>query len=223
MAIPHWPLFGLTIRTPLLVLRPPDEATMGDLVALADRGIHAPDYMPFQRAWTREPDGLRQRHSLQYYWRSWALWTPEAWELPLAVWRRQPDDATELVGVQTMMSNDFPVTRTFETGSWLQQAHQGQGLGKEMRAAVLHFGFAGLGAEQATTGAFFDNARSLAVTAALGYEPNGELLKSRDGTAARCLEFKLERADWERRRRDDIVIEGIEPCLELFGLGVADA
>ena len=37
---------------------------------------------------------------------------------------------------------------------------------------------------------------------------------ARDLLASR---FKLERVDWERRRRDDIVIENLEPCLPLFG------
>ncbi len=37
------------------------------------------------------------------------------------------------------------------TGSWLGRAHQGRGLGKEMRQAALHIIFAGLGAQQAVT------------------------------------------------------------------------
>jgi RimJ/RimL family protein N-acetyltransferase len=209
----HWPLFDLRVRTPRLELRPPDESAMFALVALADRGIHPPDYMPFLRAWTREPDGIRQRHSLQYFWRCWSLWEADAWELPLGVWV-----GGELAGVQSIMANAFPDGRTFETGSWLQADHQGHGLGKEMRAAVLHLGFAGLGAVRATTGAFHDNTRSLAVTAALGYEPNGDQIKVRDGRPERCLEFKMERADWERRRRPDITIEGLAPCRVLFGL-----
>ena len=30
--------------------------------------------------------------------------------------------------------------------------------------------------------------------------------------------YRLARETWEPRRRDDIVIEGLEPCLDLFGL-----
>ena len=217
MAHQHWPLFDLEVRTPRLTLRPPDEATMFALVALADRGVHPPDYMPFLRAWTSEPDGVRQRHSLQYYWRCWSSWDVEAWELPFAVWA---DD--DVVGVQTIMANAYPQARTFETGSWVQQDHQGQGLGKEMRAAILHLAFAGLGAQRATTGAFHDNTRSLAVTYALGYEPNGDLLKLRGGQPERCLEFKMDRAPWLLRRRTDIAISGLEPCLELFGLDATE-
>ena len=39
----------------------------------------------------------------------------------------------------------FAVHRTVDTGSWLGQAFQGRGFGKEMRAAVLGFAFDGLG------------------------------------------------------------------------------
>ena len=159
---------------------------------------------------------VRQRHSLQYYWRCWATFTPDEWQLPFAVWSHDDGGDPELVGVQTIMSSEWLQTRTFETGSWVQRAFQGRGIGKEMRAAVLHFAFDGLGAIRATTGAFHDNTRSLAVTRALGYEPNGDQLKARDGEPTRCLEFKMERADWEARRRDDITIHGLGPCLELF-------
>jgi hypothetical protein len=42
-----------------------------------------------------------------------------------------------------------------------------------MRAAVLHLAFAGLGAAEAVSGAFDDNAPSLGVSEKLGYESDG--------------------------------------------------
>ena len=123
----------------------------------------------------------------------------------------------ELVGVQGMQAKRFPLTREFSTGSWLGIAHQGKGLGKEMRAAILHLGFAGLGALRAYTGAFHDNHASLGVTASLGYEPNGEAFEPRRDGVDRQLKFVLRRERWESQRRDDIEIEGLEPCLDLFG------
>jgi RimJ/RimL family protein N-acetyltransferase len=210
----HWPFYDLRVTTPRLELRPPDEDTMFALVDLADQGVHDPDFVPFLRPWTLEPDGERQRHSLQYYWRCWSGFTPESWDLPFAV----RVDGT-LVGVQGLIATDFRVTRTFESGSWLGVAHQGQGIGKEMRAAILHFGFEGLGALRADTGAVEGNDRSLGVTRALGYRDNGRAVKARDDERVICNEFCMERADWEPRRRDDITIEGLEPCLPLFGLG----
>jgi RimJ/RimL family protein N-acetyltransferase len=87
----------------------------------------------------------------------------------------------DLVGVQDVFAQHLTTTRTVTTGSWLVQRAQGQGIGKEMRAAVLHFAFAGLSAVEAYTDAFEDNPASLGVTRALGYEPNGTHLYNREG------------------------------------------
>jgi hypothetical protein len=38
------------------------------------------------------------------------------------------------------------------------------------------------------------------------------------GRADRMLAFRMERADWETVRRDDIVIEGLDACLGTLGL-----
>ena len=124
----------------------------------------------------------------------------------------------EVVGTQGLFAESFGVRRTAGTGSWLGLEHQGRGIGKEMRAAVLHLLFDGLGALRAETGAFEDNAQSIGVTRSLGYRENGELIVDREGNRTRELLFVLDRADWATRRRDDIEIVGLEPCLPLFGL-----
>jgi RimJ/RimL family protein N-acetyltransferase len=82
----------------------------------------------------------------------------------------------EVVGVQDINAEHFATLRSVHTGSWLGLAHQGQGLGKEMRQAILHLAFAGLGALEAHSGAFFDNEASLATSRSVGYQPNGEAL-----------------------------------------------
>ncbi len=214
MSTSHWPLFDVRITTPRLELAPPDQATALALIDLAAQGIHDPGFMPFMVPWTAVESPRRERESFQYYARCWADWKPEAWDLPFAV-----RCEGELVGVQGIKANDFARRHTFETGSWLGQAHQGAGLGQEMRAAVVHFGFEGLGAWRAETSAFHDNHSSLGVTRAIGYEPNGDELMVRGDLdqAELMLDFKLERAQWQRRRRDDIVIAGLEPCLDFFG------
>ena len=127
-------------------------------------------------------------------------------------------DGGEAVGVQGLMGKHFAVTRSVLTGSWLVQRHQSQGVGKEMRAAVLHLAFAGLGAAEAHTSSFEDNPASLGVTRALGYRPNGVQIDDREGKPVRHLRFLLARAEWEQHRRADIEIENLEPCLGLIGL-----
>jgi RimJ/RimL family protein N-acetyltransferase len=87
-----------------------------------------------------------------------------------------------------------------------------------MRAAVLHFAFDGLGAQRAESGAFADNARSLAVSRRLGYRENGTDIVTRRGEAATLVRLVLDRDDWLPNRRDDIEIDGLEACRALFGL-----
>ena len=211
MAHPYWPLFDVVVRTPRLELRYPDDDLVVRLAALAADGVHDPAFMPFSHPWTDRPPGELERGTLQWHWSNRGTWTPSAWTCDFAV---MVDG--EPVGAQGLNAKDFTTLLTFETGSWLGRAHQGRGIGKEMRAAVLHFGFAGLGAEFATTGAFDDNDASLGVTRALGYRPNGETYEVRRGAPARHLRYLMPRADWERRRRDDIAIEGLDRALELF-------
>lgn len=212
MANPYWPLFGLRIRTPVLEVRAPTDDDLPALVELIDAGIHDPSTMPFLTPFTDDPVPVRQRRSLQHWWRCRAEFGPENWSFTGAVFVDG-----QVVGVQDLMAKDFAAKRSVSTGSWLGLAHQGRGIGKEMRAAVLHLAFAGLGALEAMSGAFADNAASLAVSRALGYEPNGECLELQRGVPARCLELRMSRERWEERRRSDIEITGLQACLAMFG------
>jgi RimJ/RimL family protein N-acetyltransferase len=211
--IDHWPLFGLRVATPRLVLQYPDDEMVGALATLTGKGVHDPATMPFMIPWTDTPAHELPRNSAQHFWRNRAAWTTDEWHCPMAV---LVDD--EVVGVQVLFAKQFSTLRSFETGSWLGLAHQGKGVGKEMRAAVLHLGFAGLGGQVAITGAWHDNFASLGVTRSVGYEPNGQEILLRRDKPDLMLHFRMERAAWETRRRDDITIEGLEPCLELFGI-----
>jgi RimJ/RimL family protein N-acetyltransferase len=209
----HWPLFGLRVVTPRLELRYPDDAMVGQLADLTVQGVHDPAWMPFMVPWTDAPADELGTNSAQHFWRNRATWTKDEWHCTMAV---LVDG--EVVGVQDASAKQFAVTRAFETGSWLGRDHQGKGIGKEMRAAVLHLGFAGLGAQLAITGAWHDNAASLGVTRALGYQPNGRQVLVRRDKPDVMLWFQMERAAWEQQRRDDITIEGLEPCLPHFGI-----
>jgi hypothetical protein len=67
-------------------------------------------------------------------------------------------------------------------------------------------------------GVWHDNAPSLAVSKSLGYRANGDEIKARVDKPARMINLKLPQATWQKARRDDITIEGLEACLDLFGL-----
>ena len=209
-----WPLFGLRVRTPRLTLSHPKDDELDALNAVINRGIHDPQFMPFDIPWTDEAPEIRPRHSLQHWWRLRANWEPEKWMLTMMV--REGDT---VVGVQDMFGTNFALTKEVGTGSWLGREYQRRGIGREMRAAILHLAFAGLGAQRATSGAFEDNTASIKVSHSLGYRENGDEIKVRRGQPARSIRFVLDRADWERRKREDIRIEGLEACRSMFGLG----
>jgi RimJ/RimL family protein N-acetyltransferase len=206
-----WPLFGLVIRTPRLEIRLPREAEFGALLAVVAQGIHDPATMPFTTPFTDRPSPQRERESAQWWWRQRAEWSAEKWNFTGAVFVDG-----QAVGVQDMNAERFATLRAVHTGSWLGRAHQGQGLGKEMRQAILHLAFAELAAQEAHSGAFFDNAASLATSRAVGYRENGETLAPRREGAARMVNLRIDRPTWEERRRDDIEIVGLDGCLDMF-------
>ncbi|WP_353650030.1 GNAT family N-acetyltransferase [Nakamurella sp. A5-74] len=208
-----WPTDGLRLRTPRLTLTPLREADFAVLVKAVLAGIHDPAVMPFAQPWTDQPPHELVRTSLKYWWSVRGSIAPQEWNLEWVV-RAEG----EVLGLQSLHANDFAVTRTVGTGSWLTQSAQGRGLGTEMRAAVLLFAVDTLGALRAETEAFFDNPASINVTTKLGYRPNGSsTLVRRPGEAAENQRFlltpeDLRRPDWQ------LQVDGVtEEVLTLLG------
>lgn len=217
MAHPYWPPFDLVVRTPMIELRLPTDDELVALVEVAQRGVHPPGFMPFEVPWTEQPSPAMEREFLKYHWRTRAEWTPEWWRYEAAVFHEG-----SVVGAQAMVAHEFSSARAVKTGSWLGMDHQGRGIGKEMRSAMLHLAFAGLGAQAAYSAAWEDNVQSIGVSRSVGYEDNGDEIKARKGEAVRQIGFKVTRDRWEQRRRPDIEIENLEPCLEWFGAAASD-
>jgi len=214
----HWPLLGLRIRTPSLELRTPSDADLVALVDLVLGGIHDPETMPFTTEWTDTESPDLERGALQYWWGCRASFSAENWDLPLAV----VSEGT-VVGVQNLTARQFPTLRTAETGSWLGLAHQGKGIGKEMRRAIVHFGFECLGAMAITSGAMTDNVASQRVSLATGYEPNGTNVVARRGGRAEQIRYILTRQRWaDFCSNSDVQVEGFEACRAMFGLDGGD-
>jgi RimJ/RimL family protein N-acetyltransferase len=211
-----WPLAGLRLRTPGLELR---SASDPDLLALADlaaAGVHDPEVQPFTVPWTDVPPDQLGLGLLQYHWSQRAAWKPGAWSLNLVVVR-----AGRVVGTQGVSARDFAVLREVSTGSWLGRDYHGQGIGTEMRAAVLHLAFAGLGAEYAISSAFADNPASQRISRKLGYADDGVERHVSRGQPAAVQRFRLDRKSWEASHAIPVTIDGLEPCLQLFGLPAA--
>ncbi|MCD6638332.1 MAG: GNAT family N-acetyltransferase [Nocardioides sp.] len=208
-----FPPFGLHVRVGSLELRPLTDDVLAELCALAEEGIHDPDEMPFYFPWTLAPRGELGVNTARYHWRTRAAFSPESWDLELAVF-----DEGRLVGCQGLTTEQFLVTRTGETGSWLGRAHQGRGIGTRMRRAICALAFDHLGFEEVTSGAFLDNPASLAVSRKVGYRLNGvRRLKRRDGELALNQALTLT-PDTFVRGEEQVEVTGVEALRAFIGL-----
>ena len=208
-----WPLFGLRITTPRLELRHPTDDDVAELVELSRHGIHDPATMPFGVPWTDVPSPRFEWESLQHHWGNRVNLSPRSWRLNFAV-----RCEGRMVGAQGIHADDFPTLRTAETGSWLGQAHQGRGIGTEMRRAVVHFGFETLGALAITSSAFTDNLASQRVSTNVGYEPNGTMVTARRDTRGEQIRFLLTRERWLATRTDlPVEVSGWDACRAQLG------
>jgi RimJ/RimL family protein N-acetyltransferase len=209
----YWPLLGLRLATPRLRLEPIRDADMAELLDLVLDGVHEPGAMPFLIPWTEAPPEELIPNTLRYWWTSRGSFTPEKWDITFMV-----RTADRIVGIQDLMADHFAVTRAVHTGSFVGRKYQGQGIGTEMRAAVLDFAFDHLKAERADSGAFTDNPASLRVSEKLGYRPDGtRVVQRRDGERAveqrlTLTPSALNRPAWR------VQVTGLEPCRTLLGL-----
>lgn len=183
--IAAYPLLGLRVQAGPLELRGIGETEVLDLIEVVRGGVHDADTMPFVVPWTDAAPQELPLNYLQWWWRSMATFSPDAWELNLCVlWEG------EVVGVQGVQTRDFGTVRYGETGSWLGRRSQGRGIGTAMRQAFCALLFDELGFEFITSSAFRDNAASLRVSRKVGYQENGlDWQRPRDerGTLQRLL------------------------------------
>ncbi|GHJ46827.1 putative succinyl-CoA transferase [Catellatospora sp. TT07R-123] len=211
--IDYWPLYGLRLRTPRLELRLPVGDELAALADAAAAGVHAPDRRPFLTPWTEAAPAERGRAVIQRQWRRIGTWDRQDWALGFAVFRDgQP------IGEQELAGREFAVRREVRSASWLGLAHHGQGLGTEMRAAVLQLAFAGLGAADATSASFADNPAPLRVSQRLGYELDGLVRDVLDGQVALTQRLRLTRQRWEQAAQVPVEVDGLAACLPEFGL-----
>jgi RimJ/RimL family protein N-acetyltransferase len=224
----YWPMAALRIgirlaagpRAGWLELRLPDTGDLTALAALAEAGVHDPAVQPFSVAWTDVEPAARARSVLQYHWKCLGAWQPSDWTLNLVAVH-----GGIVVGTQELSATNYAILREVRTGSWLGRQYQGHGIGTAMRAAVLALAFEGLGAEFALSGAFTDNAASLTVSRRLGYADDGMTRHAIRGRPAEERRLRLDRESWQAAREalrpilGEVTIDGLEPCLPLFGLG----
>lgn len=211
-----WPLFGLVITTPRLVLTPVRDEHLPELVDAVLAGIHDPSEMPFSVPWTDAPRHVLITETAKHQWRTRAEVSALAWTINFAVLHEG-----RVIGVQDLTSRAFPLLRRVGSGSWLTGSSQGRGLGTEMRAAVLQFAFDHLGATSAVSEAADWNRASLGVSRRLGYIPNGTtLLEGRPGEIEVQQNLVLAPEDFVRPEWT-AEVSGIEPVRALLLPGPA--
>ncbi|MCU1539551.1 MAG: family acetyltransferase [Arthrobacter sp.] len=208
----YWPPFGLTLATPRLTLRPIRDEEIPAAVQAALSGIHEPGRSPFSQPWAEMPAGELGPNMARWYWRCRGNMSPEEWTLLLGIWHEG-----DFIGCQDISAKDFPALKTVGTGSWLRRSVQGQGFGKEMRAAVALYAFDWLGADAAESEAAVWNQQSLGVSRSLGYELNGVTRASWGGKAQDVQKVRLtpatfKRPDWQLK------VEGHEATAKFLGM-----
>jgi RimJ/RimL family protein N-acetyltransferase len=208
-----WPLFDLRLRTPRLELRLPSDDDLLELLSVARAGIVEEDRPVFLVPWHKLPSPAFERQFLLHWWEVRSRWSPDNWSLGLAVLK----DGRP-IGVQELVGRDFRIRRAILSGSWLGHEFQGQGLGTEARAAILALAFDGLGAEMAESGYLEGNAASARVSEKLGYQVIGDEVCAIEGKRALEIKVRVTPQTW-RRAVVPVTIEGLEPCLKLFGVG----
>jgi RimJ/RimL family protein N-acetyltransferase len=210
-----YPPLNVEVRTPRLTLAGASDDLLERIVPLVRAGVADAEPWPFDDPISFYADSPeREWQWLRGIWRGRGHVTPDSWRLYFAV---LVDG--EPVGMQDLSGRDFTRFGTVTSFSWLAPGSRRRGLGTEMRAAILHLAFAGLGAREAGSDAFVDNEGSNRVSRALGYEPNGTDWDTRRGEPARIQRWRLARKGWERGRRDDIELRGVQECLPVLRIG----
>jgi RimJ/RimL family protein N-acetyltransferase len=147
-----YPPLNLEVRTPRLTLAGATDDLLEQLVPVVRAGIADTAPWPFDDPisfYADSPD--REWRWLRAVWAGRARVNESFWRLYLVVLLDG-----EPIGMQDLIGTEFTKYGTVTTFSWLAPGQRGRGIGTEMRAAVLHLAFAGLGAREAESYAFTD-------------------------------------------------------------------
>lgn len=208
MSVNLYPPLDLKVVSPKLELHAATDDLLAQLLPIVRAGVGDIRPYPFDDPMSLYEDNpVRERKWLQAIWRGRGNAHPDSWRLYFVVML-----GGEAVGMQDLIGVNFDTFKTVASFSWLAPSARQQGLGREMRAAILHLAFEGLGAAEAGSDAFFDNLASNRVSEALGYRPNGSDWATRRGEPAVLNRWILKRDDWAQHRRSDIELIGVDAC-----------
>src|SRR5699024_6428763 len=195
-----WPPFGLEITVAhrgeeisLRVMRDEDIAVLSDATP-AD--LFGPDIPEHAFGWLfdahNSPALFRWEHRVQM--------TPAHWSLDLVVCKHN-----QVIGSVDMRANDFPNTKSIETGSWIYHRFQGRGIGTLVSNAVAQLSFHHLCAKLGYT-----------TTAEITVESLGP-----DNHTAPGVRAQLLHSDYQQPEDMQVQVRGLTPELEqLLGLSL---
>lgn len=206
---------NVLVSTPRIQLRAASDECLEALAPLVAAGKATADPPPWDDPSAfYEPDPeVRVNRWLQAVWRARGTVRSDVWRLSFVAF---VDD--EPVGQQDLTGHDFDDFGTVESTSWVSADRRGEGIGTEMRAAILQLAFEGLGAREAHSEGAVDNAGSNAVSERLGYERNGVAWATHQGKPVLGQRWCLTREDWLPGRRSDIELAGVAECREVLGI-----
>lgn len=199
-----YPQYGVTVAHAGLVLAPPTDVELFELVPLVAEpgGIVEPGRERAFLGWAHEPGPDAVDAFLRAAWRWRERPTAGRWRAPFAVL-----DAGRAVGMAMLAHDAAQPAGTVSTWSWLARADQGRGLGRRVRLMLLDLAFSRLGADRALTSANEANAASRRVSARCGYRETG----SAPDVDGREVHYAITPAAWRRRRLADVEVDGLEP------------
>jgi RimJ/RimL family protein N-acetyltransferase len=209
-----YPPLNVSVETPRVTLLGATDDLLYQLLPAVRAGVVSPAESPFDdpmSLYAESPE--REWRWLRAIWKGRGTATADSWRLYfVVVVDGQP------VGMQDLIGEEFRAYGTVTTFSWLKPGARTGGVGTEMRSAILHLAFAGLGASEASSEGFIDNAASNRVSQKVGYQANGLSWASRRGEPAQLQKWTLTRETWESVRRNDIKLSGVEECKTALGL-----
>ena len=214
-----YPPLNVQVHTPELSLLGATDTLLERLVPVVRKGVVTEPPWPWDDPFSMYKDPPEREWSwLRSIWKGRANVSESFWRLYFVVVLDG-----EPVGMQDLIATDFPSLGMVTSFSWLSPDVRRRGLGREMRQAILHLAFEGLGAREATSDAFHDNIASNRVSAAVGYQPNGIDWATRRGEPAELNRWRLTRDQWLPTRRPDITLVGVPECLPVLGISAEPA
>ncbi len=210
-----YPPLNVRVATPRVELRGATDDLLEELAPLVRSGKALADPPPWDDPhafYEADPDA-RVNQWLRGTWRARGTVRDDIWRVSFVA-----IVDGEAVGQQDLTGHDFSDFGTVESTSWVSADRRQRGIGAEMRSAILHFAFDGLGAAEANSEAGVENVGSNAVSERLGYERNGTAWATHNGEPVLGQRWRLTRERWEPTRRNDITMSGIEECRVALGL-----